>query len=116
MENARLSLRIDVAGNRIGPGKIAVLEAIEREGSISAAGRALGISYRRTWLLVDAVNRMFRSPAVTTQQGGRTGGATLTDWGRELVGIYRTVEAKCTSAAAAEIGRLEAEAGPTAPH
>jgi molybdate transport system regulatory protein len=114
MEHARLSLRIDIAGNRLGPGKIAVLEAIDREGSISAAGRALGMSYRRTWLLVDAVNHMFRSPAVRTQPGGKTGGAALTEWGHEIVRLYRAVEAVSARAAAAEIERLSAEAAPPA--
>ncbi|MFN8722426.1 MAG: winged helix-turn-helix domain-containing protein, partial [Rhodospirillales bacterium] len=64
----RLSLRIDFPdGVRLGPGKVALLEAIGRTRSISAAGRSLGMSYRRAWLLVDAVNRAFEEPVVVTR-------------------------------------------------
>lgn len=88
-----LSLRIDLPAGRIGPGKIALLEAIDREGSISAAGRALGMSYRRAWDLVDALNRILGTPAVEASTGGyRGGGAMLTDAGRNLVADYRAIE------------------------
>src|ERR1700689_3222593 len=71
----RLSIRIDLAsGARIGPGKIAVLEEIARAGSISAAGRALKMSYRRTWELVEDLNRSLGTPVVETAAGGRGGG------------------------------------------
>lgn len=92
---SRVSLRIDLAsGGRIGPGKIAVLEAIDRTGSISAAGRALGMSYRRTWALVEAVNHCTGRAAVQTAAGGAGGGgASLTDTGHALIRCYRAVEA-----------------------
>lgn len=78
----------------IGPGKADLLEAIDREGSITAAGHALGMSYRRTWLLVDEMNRCFRErPVETLSGGGRVRGARLTDFGRRMLAAYRDLEA-----------------------
>ena len=95
-----LSLRIDLPRGRIGPGKIALLEAIDREGSISAAGRALGMSYRRAWDLVDALGGILGTPAVAAAPGGyRGGGASLTDAGRALVADYRAIERAARRAA-----------------
>jgi molybdate transport system regulatory protein len=95
-----LSLRIDMPAGRIGPGKIALLEAIDREGSISAAGRALDMSYRRAWNLVDATNKVLGTPVVATAPGGfRGGGALLTDAGRQLVADYRAIERAAQRAA-----------------
>ena len=90
----RLSIRIDLAsGARIGPGKIAVLEEIARSGSISAAGRALKMSYRRTWELVEDMNRTLGTPVVETAAGGSGGGGTiLTKAGRAVVNSYRAIE------------------------
>jgi len=77
----------------IGPGKADVLAAIEREGSISAAGRVLGISYRRVWLLVDEMNRCFHDRLVETRAGGsRDRGAQLTETGRAVLAAYRDLE------------------------
>ena len=77
----------------IGPGKIALLEAIARTGSITSAARHLGMSYRRAWLLVDATNRCLVRPAVATVAGGDKGGGTvLTPLGIELVRRYRALE------------------------
>ena len=77
----------------IGPGKIALLEAIERAGSITAAAKGLGMSYRRAWLLVDETNRGLIGPAVETATGGsRGGGTTLTPIGHKLVRQYRALE------------------------
>ena len=91
----------------VGPGKVALLEAIEQTGSISAAGRKLGMSYRRAWLLVDALNRTFARPVITTATGGKEGGGTsLTPLGVEVVQRYRRAEALATAAAAKEIGAL----------
>jgi molybdate transport system regulatory protein len=93
---ANISLRIDFgkgAETRIGPGKIALLEAIVRERSISAAARELDMSYRRAWLLVDAMNRLFHSPVVVTATGGQQGGgAELTKTGIEVLETYRAIE------------------------
>jgi molybdate transport system regulatory protein len=90
----RLSIRIDLAsGAQIGPGKIAVLEEIARAGSISAAGRALGMSYRRTWELVEDLNQSLGTPVVETAAGGRGGGgAILTKAGKAVVTSYRAIE------------------------
>ena len=84
--NDALSIRIDLAGGgRVGPGKIAVLEEIERTGSISAAGRSLGMSYRRTWTLVEDLNALLGEPVVATAAGGAGGGgAVLTEIGRNV--------------------------------
>ena len=77
----------------IGPGKIALLEAIARTGSITAAARELGMSYRRAWLLVEETNRCLASPAVQTAAGGQRGGGTaLTPVGLELCTRYRSIE------------------------
>ena len=102
-----LSLRVDLPQGRIGPGKIALLEAVEREGSISAAGRALGMSYKRAWDLVDAVNKLVGEPVVAANTGGAGGGgATLTDAGRTLVADYRAIERAAQDAAAPRLAAL----------
>jgi molybdate transport system regulatory protein len=90
----RLSIRIDLAsGARIGPGKVAVLEEIGRSGSISAAGRALRMSYRRTWELVEELNRSLGTPVVETAAGGSGGGgAILTAAGKAVIERYRAIE------------------------
>jgi len=91
----------------IGPGKIQLLEAIERTGSISAAGRELEMSYRRAWLLVDELNRSLNEPAVVTAAGGSKGGGTsLTPIGLEIVRRYREIEAKAQLAAQADLKKL----------
>lgn len=80
-------------GLAIGPGKVALLEAIEQTGSITSSAKKLGMSYRRAWLLVDETNRCLIRPAVQTAAGGqRGGGASLTPVGAELVRRYRAVE------------------------
>lgn len=102
-----LSLRIDLPAGRIGPGKIALLEAIDREGSISAAGRALGMSYRRAWDLVDALNKLIGTAVVEASTGGyRGGGALLTDAGRSLVADYRAIERAAQRAAEPRLAAL----------
>ena len=77
----------------MGPGKAALLEAIIAEGSISGAGRAMGMSYRRAWLLVDAMNRCWREPLVATSPGGAAkGGARLTLAGSQVLALYRGLQ------------------------
>jgi len=90
----RLSIRLDLAsGARIGPGKIAVLEEIARAGSISAAGRALKMSYRRTWELVEDLNKSLGTAVVEAAAGGSGGGgAVLTEAGKAVVNSYRAIE------------------------
>ncbi len=104
----RLSIRVDLAsGARIGPGKVALLEEIGRSGSISAAGRALRMSYRRAWELVEDLNRHLGTPVVSTAAGGAGGGgARLTEAGQTLVAEYRTLEAAANASAAAHLAAL----------
>jgi molybdate transport system regulatory protein len=94
VSGAKLFLRLDLAGRvRVGPGKIRLLEEIARHGSISAAGRAMNMSYRRAWLLVDDLNSYFRAPVVATRLGGAGGGkAGLTPLGRSVIRAYRAME------------------------
>ena len=92
-------VRILIGEMVLGPGKVDLLESIGRTGSISAAGRELGMSYRRAWLLVDALNHMFPDALVSAAPGGsRGGGAKLTDYGRGVAAAYRRVEARARSA------------------
>jgi molybdate transport system regulatory protein len=109
MGNVRLTVRIDFGAERaLGPGKIRLLEAIGKTGSISRAGRALGMSYRRAWLLVDDMNRCFRAPVVATQPGGaKGGGAALTPFGLQLIENYRAIEAQAAAAAMPRLQALE---------
>ena len=82
----------------VGPGKVDLLEAIRATGSITAAARSLGMSYRRAWLLVDTMNQCFREPVVKTASGGARGGSTvLTEVGLEVVRRYRHAEAAARS-------------------
>jgi molybdate transport system regulatory protein len=100
----------------LGPGKIQLLEAIRDRGSISAAARAAGMSYRRAWLLVDAVNQLFGEPTVHTAMGGRGGGAArLTPLGLEIVRRYRRREAAPRRAIRADVAALERRIRPAAP-
>jgi molybdate transport system regulatory protein len=105
----RLTLRLDFkTGERLGPGKIALLEAIRRTGSISAAGREFGMAYRRAWLLTDELNRIFGKPLIEARGGGRNGGgAALTKLGEEVVALYRAAEAKAKKSAGKEIRTIE---------
>ncbi|WP_026616108.1 winged helix-turn-helix domain-containing protein [Ensifer aridi] len=109
-EELRPILRIDFPpGERLGRGKIMLLELIRETGSISAAGRAMDMSYRRAWLLVDALNRMFKEPSVESQRGGKQGGgAVLTAFGETLIARFRAMEAKARAAIEDDLHWLEA--------
>lgn len=88
----------------IGPGKIELLEAIGATGSISAAARALGMSYRRAWLLIDEMNRGLTTPVVSATTGGNRGGGTvLTATAREVIDRYRSIERAALSAVADDL-------------
>ncbi|MAJ93297.1 MAG: LysR family transcriptional regulator [Rhodospirillaceae bacterium] len=88
----------------IGPGKAELLRLIEEMGSISAAAREMGMSYRRAWTLVETMNGAFREPVVEAAIGGRGGGgAQLTDFGREALNRYRAMEEKAVSSVTAEM-------------
>jgi molybdate transport system regulatory protein len=104
----KLGLRLDFTpGGRLGPGKADLLEAIAQTGSISGAGRAMKMSYRRAWLLVDDLNRMFRQPLVEAQPGGaRGGGARLTPLGLEVVTHYRAIERAVLEAGSTHVEAL----------
>lgn len=92
----------------LGPGKADLLEAIQAEGSISGAGRKLGMSYRRTWLLVDTMNRCWSEPLVeTTPGGGEQRGARVSAAGLEVLAAYRALEAALSAAAAGPLKVLE---------
>jgi len=91
----------------VGPGKVALLEAVARTGSITAAAKELGMSYPRAWNLVDELNRALREPAVTSKKGGERGGRSeLTAAGLKLVARYRRIESKATSATRKELAAL----------
>jgi molybdate transport system regulatory protein len=103
-----LTLRmIGAGGPAIGPGKAALIEHIEKSGSISSAARAMGMSYRRAWQLVEALNESFAEPVVVTAIGGkRGGGAKVTDFGLDLVRRFRAMESKASAAIAADLQQL----------
>ena len=106
-----LSVRIDLDDEgRIGPGKIQLLEKIEACGSISAAGLAMDMSYKRAWDLVDEINRICRHAAVERQTGGKNGGgAVLTPFGTSLVARYRRIERAAASAVRKDLRALRAD-------
>ncbi|HEY8553759.1 MAG TPA: LysR family transcriptional regulator [Burkholderiales bacterium] len=112
-ERPHITLRLDLSERaRLGRGKIALLEAIVREGSISAAARALGMSYRRAWLLVDSLNRTFREPAVETRPGRARAGARVTPFGEKLVAAYRAIERRTVRTEAPVLRALAAALRP----
>lgn len=97
----RVSLKIVFGeGRALGPGKIRLLELVAESGSISAAARAMDMSYRRAWVLIEEVNRLFGEKAVATKAGGTSGGgAALTPFGTRLIAQYREVERQSRAAA-----------------
>lgn len=104
----RFRMRIS-AGDAIaiGPGKVALLEAIGETGSLTAAARSLDMSYRRAWLLLADINRSLRQPAVDSAIGGQHGGGSqLTPVGRRLIDLYRGIEATAEQACAADIREM----------
>jgi len=110
MTSVRVQFRLRITRGRdiaVGPGKIDLLEAIARTGSITAAARTLGMSYRRAWLLVDTMNRCFKRPVVEAEAGGRRGGGTrLTPAGAQALRRYRDVEKLAERASASELRAL----------
>ena len=101
----RIKLEDQIA---LGPGKVDLLEAIERTGSISQAARELNLSYRRAWDLVDTMNRCFKTPLVSRTTGGKHGGgARLTALGKRMTTIYRTMESKAAKATQPELKSIK---------
>ena len=103
-----LKLRLVVAGGDwLGPGKADLLEGIAETGSISAAGKRMGMSYKRAWGLVEVLNAMFREPLVSASRGGAGhGGAELTETGQTVLALYRAMQLKADAALAEEIAAL----------
>jgi molybdate transport system regulatory protein len=93
----------------LGPGRADLLEGIARTGSIAAAGKAMGMSYKRAWSLVQDLNTGFGQPLVTSQRGGAAqGGAVLTDFGLLMVTTYRAMQEKAQTAVAGDVAALRA--------
>lgn len=100
----RIVLDTDIA---IGPGRADILQGIKDTGSIAAAGRRMGMSYKRAWLLVEAINRSFEAPLVLASRGGRAGGKTeLTALGEEVLSAYRRMEQLTEAAIKPEMKKL----------
>jgi molybdate transport system regulatory protein len=112
MADIRLTLRIDARDQPVlGHGKIRLLETIGETGSISAAARAMGMSYRRAWLLVEALNGAFAEPVVSARPGGG-GGAVLSPAGMEVLRLYRDIERQAHAAASPALEALAARLAP----
>jgi molybdate transport system regulatory protein len=114
MASVRISLVFE-SGARIGPGKAKLLESIRETGSISAAAREMGMSYKRAWLLLDSINQAFIEPVVTAAPGGTGGGgAMLTAFGAEVLERYGRIRDHTNSAAADDLTALGRRARPEA--
>ena len=113
MTTLRLRILFDEA--MLGPGKAELLARIAETGSIAAAGRQMGLSYKRAWMLVEEMNAAFRDPLVTSTRGGPGGGgAQLTETGARVLGLYRGIVKTARAAAATDIAALEAMLRPVA--
>jgi molybdate transport system regulatory protein len=113
IDDAPLSIDVDLRvhlGDQIaiGPGKAQLLESIQRTGSISGAGREMGMSYKHAWLLVDSMNGCFKSALVEAVKGGKTGGgAALTALGLEVLECYRHMQALAAEAIRPEVRKFK---------
>jgi molybdate transport system regulatory protein len=110
LTSPKLRFRIRVTRGEeiaVGPGKIALLEAIRDQGSITMAAKSIGMSYRRAWLLLDELNHALRKPATASAQGGpHGGGSVVTSEGEALIHAYRELERQAEARCAGEIGQL----------
>lgn len=113
-EHSTVSLRITLKPNvRLGPGKADLLQGILETGSIAAAGRRMGMSYKRAWYLINTLNGYFCEPVVVASKGGRAGGgARLTETGHAVLTRFRRMEAATAQAVADELAQLEKLAAP----
>ncbi|MFS8039181.1 winged helix-turn-helix domain-containing protein [Xanthobacter sp. AM11] len=106
-DGTRLFLRVDFPdGRRLGPGKIMLLEAIREQRSILAAAKSIGMSYRRAWLLVDELDRMFEQKVIVTHPGRRGAGTEVTAFGERIIALYRAMERQAAKATQAAVGEL----------
>jgi molybdate transport system regulatory protein len=112
-DNGDLQLRVMLApGIRFGPGKAQLLQGIKETGSISAAGRRMGMSYKRAWYLVETLNRHFDSPMVEATKGGKAGGgANLTPLGLEVLAAYQEMGQAAARAVAPILKRVRRKTG-----
>jgi molybdate transport system regulatory protein len=112
MDALNVRFRIDLSeGCAVGPGKVALLEAIDRSGSLSQAARDLGMSYRRAWLLLESLNLAFRKPVAILAVGGKGGGgARITPFGRRVIRAYREFESQLLRRARTRFRALAREA------
>lgn len=118
MPRPALFLRVELGSGRLGPGKVALLEHIRDSRSLAAAARAMGMSYKRAWELLAALNAMFDLPVAVTHPGRNVAGATeLTPFGEHVVALFRALEARAAEATAAAVDELAAasRASPVAP-
>ena len=117
MQRASIFLRIELgADTLLGPGKAALLQGIRETGSIAAAGRGMGMSYKRAWYLIDTLNNAFSGPVVTANRGGKAGGgAQLTPMGVAILDSYLRMEQLATEAVAGELALLSSLMAPTPP-
>jgi molybdate transport system regulatory protein len=114
MVRVRISIVFE-SGARIGPGKAKLLESIRDTGSISAAARDMGMSYKRAWVLLDSINQAFTEPVVTAAPGGAGGGgASLTAFGAEVLERYRRIHDRAAAMAADDLAALAPRARPDA--
>ena len=114
MVRVRVSIVFE-SGARIGPGKARLLESIRDTGSISAAARDMGMSYKRAWLLLDSINQAFTEPVTTAAPGGAGGGgAALTAFGAEVLERYRRIQDRAAEMAADDVAALARRARPEA--
>jgi molybdate transport system regulatory protein len=107
-DTPEIELRISLdPETQVGPGKAALLQAIDETGSIAAAGRRMGMSYKRAWYLIDTMNAYFSEPVVVSAKGGNSrGGAQLTSTGRKVLESYRRMEKKTRTAIAGDLAKL----------
>ena len=107
---ARFRLRLSVGETiAVGPGKIALLQAIAEHHSLNAAAKSLGMSYKRAWDLINELNGLLNEPAVTSVKGGASGGGTLlTETGVRLVALYRSIDERAALACKPELDQIRA--------
>jgi molybdate transport system regulatory protein len=111
---ARLKITIVFeSGARIGPGKARLLESIRDTGSISAAARDMRMSYKRAWVLLDSMNRAFTEPVISAAPGGlRGGGASLTEFGAEVLERYRRIDDQAAAKTSDDLAALARRSRP----